>query len=85
MNMPAVLSPETEADLEDVAVWYERQSDGLGTELVGKVRNALARIGAQPSSHVDPRAENGVSAPGRTGPRRDPNAVVIASRYLWCH
>ena len=40
MTLPVVLSPEAEADLDDAAGWHERQSDGLGKELVAEVRNA---------------------------------------------
>ena len=29
MTLPALLSPEAEADLDDAAAWHERQSAGL--------------------------------------------------------
>lgn len=44
MTLPAVLSPEAEADLDDAATWRERQSEALGKELVAQVRNALVRV-----------------------------------------
>ena len=41
MTLPAVLLPEAEADLDDAAAWHERQSDGLGVELVSEVELAF--------------------------------------------
>ncbi len=55
MTLPAVLSPEAEADLDDAAVWHERQSVGLGVELVSEVRNALIRVGDQPEAYPEVR------------------------------
>ncbi len=48
MTLPAFLSPEAEADLDDAAAWHERQSGGLGAELVGEVRNTLVRGASSP-------------------------------------
>jgi hypothetical protein len=45
MTLPAVLSPEAEADLDAAAAWHERQSDGLCVKRVSEVRNALVRVG----------------------------------------
>lgn len=58
MRLPAVLSPEAEADLEDAAVWHERQSEELGTELVSEVRNTLVRVSDQPEAY--PKLRPGV-------------------------
>jgi len=55
MTLSAVLSPEAEADLEDAAVWHERQSAGLGAQLVAEVRNALTRVGDQPEAYPELR------------------------------
>ena len=55
MTLPAVLSPEAEADLDDAAAWHERQADGLGKELVTEVRNALVRVGDQPEGYPELR------------------------------
>jgi plasmid stabilization system protein ParE len=55
MTLPAVLSPEAEADLDDAAAWHERQSHGLGAELVSEVRNALLRVGDQPEGYPELR------------------------------
>ncbi len=51
MTLPALLSPEAEADLKEAANWHERQSAGLGAELVSEVRNALVRVGDQPEAY----------------------------------
>jgi toxin ParE1/3/4 len=51
MTLPVELTPEAEADLEEVAVWHEQRSAGLGVELVGQVRNALIRVGNQPEGY----------------------------------
>jgi len=55
MTLPAVLSPEAEADLDDAAAWHERRSAGLGAELVSEVRNALTRVGDQPEAYPELR------------------------------
>ena len=57
MTLPAVLSPEAEADLGDAAGWYERRSAGLGAELVNEVRNALIRVGDQPGAYPELRPD----------------------------
>ena len=48
MTLPAVLSPEAEEDMDEATLWHERQSAGLGAELVREVRNALLRVGEHP-------------------------------------
>ncbi len=55
MTLPALLSPEAEADLDEAASWHERQSAGLGAELVNEVRNALVRVGDQPETYAELR------------------------------
>ncbi len=55
MTLPALLSPEAEADLDDAARWHEWQSAGLGTELVNEVRKALIRVGDQPQAYPELR------------------------------
>src|SRR5207237_8693726 len=40
MTLPAVLSPEAEADLDDAAGWHERECAGRGAELGGEVGTA---------------------------------------------
>lgn len=55
MTLPTLLSPEAEADLDEAANWHERQSAGLGVELVSEVRNALIRVGDQPEAYPELR------------------------------
>ena len=40
--------PEASAELEDAALWYERQRPGLGLEFVQAVDAALERIAQWP-------------------------------------
>lgn len=56
MSLPTVLSPEAEADMEDAVVWHERQSAGLGVDLVREVRNTLVRIGDYPEAYPELRS-----------------------------
>lgn len=55
MTLPALLSPEAEADLEEAVHWHERKSAGLGSELVNEVRTALVRIGDLPEAYPELR------------------------------
>ncbi len=55
MTLPAVLSPEAEADLDEAAAWHQMQSPGLGAELVSEVRNALVRVGDHPEAYPEVR------------------------------
>jgi plasmid stabilization system protein ParE len=55
MTLPAVLSPEAEADLDDAAAWHERRSNGLGAQLVSEVRSALERVVDQPLGYPELR------------------------------
>jgi hypothetical protein len=40
--------PEASAELEDAAIWYERQRPNLGLEFVQAVDQALAQIAVWP-------------------------------------
>jgi len=51
MTLQTLLSPEAEEDLFEAANWHERQSTGLGEELVGEVRKALVRVSDQPEAY----------------------------------
>jgi hypothetical protein len=42
---PVILTCIAKADVERVALWYEKRKEGLGAELVGRVREAIGRIG----------------------------------------
>ncbi|MCE9531385.1 MAG: type II toxin-antitoxin system RelE/ParE family toxin [Planctomycetes bacterium] len=55
MNFPANFSPQAEADLDEAASWHERQSAGLGVELVREVRNTLIQVGSQPNAYPEMR------------------------------
>lgn len=72
MRLPADLTPEAEADVEDAARWYEQRSAGLGAELVGRVREALDRITQNPDLY--PEIHHGV----RRAPVRRFRLEVIA-------
>lgn len=48
MTLPAILSAEAEADLDEAAWWYEQQSSGLGVDLVARVRASISLIEAAP-------------------------------------
>ncbi len=40
------LAPEAVDELNEAATWYEKRSEGLGTELLEEVEEVLQRIGA---------------------------------------
>ena len=44
MNLPLIVNPEAEADLNEAWRWYEAERVGLGNELVGAVDAVLSRI-----------------------------------------
>ena len=47
--MPSlIVRPDAEADITDAAVWYETQSNGLGSEFSRSVDACLADIGRAP-------------------------------------
>lgn len=48
--MDVRLAPEAMGELTEAALWYEQRSEGLGTELLDEVEQALPRIGALPKS-----------------------------------
>lgn len=43
MNRRLIVRPEAEADITNVAVWYESRESGLGLELISEVHSAIAR------------------------------------------
>jgi toxin ParE1/3/4 len=67
MNRTLRIEPEAVAELEEAAVWYDRQRLGLGTEFLEAIDNALERIARWP--HAAPRVP-GVAAdvPARKAP-----------------
>lgn len=44
MSRTLVIRPEAEDDLAEAKRWYDRRQDGLGTELVERVEDALDTI-----------------------------------------
>ena len=52
MSLPAILSAEAEADLDEAAMWYEQQRAGLGVDLVARVRSTLGQIGSTPELYA---------------------------------
>ncbi len=53
MSLPVKLTPEAEADLQEAGLWYDQRSAGLGARLVAKVREALTRLGNNPSLYPE--------------------------------
>ena len=43
------LRPETETDIEEAVVWYEKQREGLGGEFLDEVLSACKRISENPN------------------------------------
>ena len=51
MNLPVILSPAADRDVEAAAEWYEEQA-GSATRFVARVQEALDRIGQIPELHA---------------------------------
>jgi plasmid stabilization system protein ParE len=51
MTFDVRLRKEAEQDLEDAALWYEAQSQGLGHEYLGAVEATLSQIAENPSMY----------------------------------
>ncbi len=49
MSLKVHLRPEAEADIEDVAIWYDGQRKGLGQEFLDDVLVALDTISENPN------------------------------------
>ena len=63
MNRPFRPEPEASAELEDAAVWYNSQREGLGLEFVEAVDAALDRIARWPQiGRIVPGVPNDVPA-----------------------
>ena len=52
MSLPLVFRAAAQAELDDAAVWYERQKPGLGDDFVREVRRVLDTIAAQPDRYA---------------------------------
>lgn len=49
MSLKVHLWPEAEADIEDAATWYDRQSKGLGLEFLDDVLVVLETFSENPN------------------------------------
>ncbi len=48
MTLEIRVRPEAELDLEDAAIWYERQSTGLGRQFLDEALASLSSIAESP-------------------------------------
>src|SRR5437879_4635726 len=53
MSLAVLLTPAAEDDVEEAAQWYEQRRDGLGRDLVRRVRDTLDRIRANPQLYPE--------------------------------
>lgn len=44
--------PEAEKDIEEAAIWYEKQRKGLGEEFIGEIERALEVISDNPDMYA---------------------------------
>ena len=51
MNLPVILSPAADRDIEAAAEWYE-EAAGSGARFVARVQEVLDRIGLTPELHA---------------------------------
>lgn len=51
MNLPIIMSPAADRDVEAAASWYEEEA-GSGTRFVARLQEALDRIGQMPELHA---------------------------------
>jgi plasmid stabilization system protein ParE len=51
MSHQLIIRPEAELDIQDAFLWYESQSEGLGSEFVRAVDSCLSKIGRNPLSY----------------------------------
>jgi plasmid stabilization system protein ParE len=58
MALPLIIRPEAQLDIENSAVWYERQQAGLGSRFVDGLNEVLTRIAENPIQF--PQLEKGV-------------------------
>jgi len=50
---PVILTATAEADVERVAVSYEKRKESLGAEFVGRVRGTIGRIAENPGGYAE--------------------------------
>jgi plasmid stabilization system protein ParE len=51
MSLPLVFRAVAQAEFDDAATWYERQSPGLGADFVSEVQKVLDTISNQPQRY----------------------------------
>jgi plasmid stabilization system protein ParE len=51
MTYRLIIRPEAELDLEDAFLWYESQSNGLGSEFVRAIDTCISGIGRNPLTY----------------------------------
>ena len=52
MNRRLILRPEGEADILDIALWYESREAGLGLEVTAEIRAAIERAVDGPFAYL---------------------------------
>jgi plasmid stabilization system protein ParE len=52
MKRRLIVRAQAEADITDAAVWYEKQSVGLGVEFTAEIGAAIQRAFERPLAHV---------------------------------
>jgi len=48
VNYSISIRPDAEIDIEDAAIWYEQQRNGLGNDFLDEVQNALRKMSENP-------------------------------------
>ena len=51
MSLGVYVRPEAEADIEEVAIWYERQRQGLGQEFLDEVLGLCEKLAENPAMY----------------------------------
>lgn len=51
MNVPVIVRPEAEYDIEDAYIWYEERRPGLGAEFLLCVEEGFAKIRRRPDMY----------------------------------
>jgi len=51
MSLKLIVRPEAEADILDIALWYENREDGLGLEVTAEIRAATKRALENPLAY----------------------------------
>ena len=51
MSLGVYVRPEAEADIEEIAIWYEKQREGLGQEFLDEVLSLCERVSENPSMY----------------------------------